>query len=166
MVNSSGIFCNVIWACESEGRVASLYCIRVSCGVDVCVPSTSRLAALHFECRMELTCADGTNTDLGYIWKLSRGPNGSHILHCIVRLELLAVLSAVWKWKSGVVYYTWFEVAWLIKLRTVLKGRLKIYVICVCRFCVLLLFYCDCQCIVQGLEGYSSGWCGFDWAKV
>src|SRR5208282_3691336 len=28
---------------------------------------------------------------------------------------------------SGVVYYTWFEVAWLIKLRTFLKGRLKLY---------------------------------------
>ena len=65
---------------------------------------------------------------MGYIGKLSRGPSGSHILLCIVRLELLAELSAVWKRKSGVVHYAWFEVAWLIKLRTVLKGRFKIYV--------------------------------------
>ena len=65
---------------------------------------------------------------MGYIGKLSRGPSGSHILLCLVRLERLAELSAVWKRKSGVVHYAWFEVAWLIKLRTVLKGRFKIYV--------------------------------------
>ena len=63
--------------------------------------------------------------DLGYIGKLSRRPSGCHILLCIVRLERLAVLSAARKRKSGVVYYAWFEEAWLIKLRTFLKGRLK-----------------------------------------
>ena len=65
--------------------------------------------------------------DLGYIGKFSMRSNECHILLCIIRLVRLAVLSAVRKWKSGVVYYTWFEVAWLIKLRTFLKGRLKLY---------------------------------------